>query len=175
MARASDAAFSASKQEFTIPANRLIAFTDYGVGIGLCIPHYDRILSETPLVVGLRLSQKLYYRWPSPLAILDQILEQYRMVPHGVSYATRVVNEVLQRPEFMRCESYLRSIPVRFCSGEVDGDASELGHGALSRAWKTALPGYLTAVGCQLPHERFSSPLDERCRSRSSCDAILDP
>ena len=38
------------KQEFMMPANRFNAFTDYGVGIGLRVPHYDHILSEKPLV-----------------------------------------------------------------------------------------------------------------------------
>ena len=33
-----------------MPANRFNAFTDYGVGIGLRVPHYDHILSEKPLV-----------------------------------------------------------------------------------------------------------------------------
>ncbi len=31
-----------------MPANRFNAFTDYGVGIGLRVPHYDHILSEKP-------------------------------------------------------------------------------------------------------------------------------
>ena len=38
------------EQELMMPANRFNAFTDYGVGIGLRVPHYDHILSEEPLV-----------------------------------------------------------------------------------------------------------------------------
>ena len=34
----------------TMPANRFNGFTDYGVGIGLRVPHYDHILSEKPVV-----------------------------------------------------------------------------------------------------------------------------
>ena len=30
----------------TVPANRFNAFTSYGVGIGLRIPHYDHILGK---------------------------------------------------------------------------------------------------------------------------------
>lgn len=33
-----------------MPANRFNAFSDYGVGIGLRVPHYDHILSEKPAV-----------------------------------------------------------------------------------------------------------------------------
>ena len=33
-----------------MPANRFNAFTDYGVGIGLRVPHYDHIFSENPVV-----------------------------------------------------------------------------------------------------------------------------
>ena len=33
-----------------MPANRFNGFTDYGVGIGLRIPHYDHIFSEKPVV-----------------------------------------------------------------------------------------------------------------------------
>ena len=32
-----------------MPANRFNAFTDYGVGIGLRIPHYDHIFSRRSL------------------------------------------------------------------------------------------------------------------------------
>ena len=34
------------EQELMMPANRFNAFTDYGVGIGLRVPHYDHILSR---------------------------------------------------------------------------------------------------------------------------------
>ena len=31
-----------------MPANRFNGYTDYGVGIGLRVPHYDHILSKKP-------------------------------------------------------------------------------------------------------------------------------
>ena len=40
-----------------MPANRFDGFTDYGVGIGLRIPHYDHILSEKPVVVSEPVSE----------------------------------------------------------------------------------------------------------------------
>jgi hypothetical protein len=33
-----------------MPANRFNGFTDYGVGIGLRIPHYQHILKQKPVV-----------------------------------------------------------------------------------------------------------------------------
>src|SRR6266851_2083408 len=33
-----------------MPANRFNGYTDYGVGIGLRVPHYDHILSRKPVV-----------------------------------------------------------------------------------------------------------------------------
>jgi uncharacterized protein len=33
-----------------MPANRFNRFSDYGVGIGLRVPHYDHIFSKKPVV-----------------------------------------------------------------------------------------------------------------------------
>ena len=33
-----------------MPANPFNNFTDYGIGIGLRVPHYDHILSQKPTV-----------------------------------------------------------------------------------------------------------------------------
>ena len=33
-----------------VPANRFNGYTDYGVGIGLRIPHYRHILTKKPVV-----------------------------------------------------------------------------------------------------------------------------
>ena len=37
-----------------MPANRFNGYTDYGVGIGLRVPHYDHILSKKPIVELVR-------------------------------------------------------------------------------------------------------------------------
>jgi uncharacterized protein (UPF0276 family) len=69
-----------------MPANRFNAFTDYGVGIGLRIPHYRHILSRKPVVDWFEIiSENFMVDGGRPLEILDQILEQYRVVQHGVS------------------------------------------------------------------------------------------
>jgi len=58
-----------------MPANRFNAFTDYGVGIGLRVPHYSHILSEKPVVDWFEIiSENYMVDGGRPLKILDQIL-----------------------------------------------------------------------------------------------------
>ena len=69
-----------------MPANRFNGYTDYGVGIGLRVPHYDHILSKKPVVDWFEIiSENYMVDGGRPLKILDQILDQYRVVQHGVS------------------------------------------------------------------------------------------
>ena len=60
-----------------MPANRFNAFTDYGVGIGLRVPHYDHILCERPAVDWFEIiSENYIVDGGRPLKMLDQILER---------------------------------------------------------------------------------------------------
>ena len=69
-----------------MPANRFNGFTDYGIGIGLRVPHYQHILTRKPVVDWFEIiSENFMVDGGRPLHILDQILEQYRVVQHGVS------------------------------------------------------------------------------------------
>ncbi|MFO1500116.1 MAG: DUF692 domain-containing protein [Verrucomicrobiota bacterium] len=69
-----------------MPANRFNGFTDYGVGIGLRVPHYGHILARKPAVDWFEIiSENFMVDGGRPLHVLDQILEQYRVVQHGVS------------------------------------------------------------------------------------------
>jgi uncharacterized protein len=69
-----------------MPANRFNGFTYYGVGIGLRIPHYDHIFSEKPVVDWFEIiSENYMVDGGSPLKMLDEILDRYRVVQHGVS------------------------------------------------------------------------------------------
>src|SRR3954467_11803731 len=69
-----------------MPANRFNAFTDYGIGIGLRVPHYQQILEKKPVVDWFEIiSENFMVDGGRPLQVLDQILEQYRVVQHGVS------------------------------------------------------------------------------------------
>lgn len=69
-----------------MPANCHNGFTNYGIGIGLRVPHYEHILSQKPTVDWFEIISENYMgEGGRPLHILDQILEQYRVVQHGVS------------------------------------------------------------------------------------------
>ena len=69
-----------------MPANRFNNFTNYEVGIGLRVPHYDHILKEKPTVDWFEIiSENYLVDGGKPIAILEAILEQYSVVMHGVS------------------------------------------------------------------------------------------
>ena len=69
-----------------MPANRFNGHTDYGIGLGLRVPHYPHILSQKPVCDWFEIiSENFMCEAGRPLAVLDQILEQYRVVQHGVS------------------------------------------------------------------------------------------
>src|SRR5580693_5625909 len=60
-----------------MPANRFNGYTDYGVGIGLRVPHYEHILSRKPVVDWFEIiSENYMVDGGRPLEVLDQILEQ---------------------------------------------------------------------------------------------------
>ena len=69
-----------------MPANRFNGFTDYGIGIGLRIPHSAHIFEKKPVVDWFEIiSENYMIDGGRPLATLDLILERYRVVQHGVS------------------------------------------------------------------------------------------
>ena len=76
----------ARPNRITMPANRFNGFTDYGIGIGLRIPHYAHIFEKKPTVDWFEIISESYMvDGGRPLATLDRILERYRVVQHGVS------------------------------------------------------------------------------------------
>jgi Protein of unknown function (DUF692) len=69
-----------------MPGNRFNGFTNYGIGIGLRAPHYEHILSRKPVVNWFEIiSENFMIDGGRPLHVLDQILDQYKVVQHGVS------------------------------------------------------------------------------------------
>lgn len=68
-----------------MPANKHNGHTDLGVGIGLRVPHYRHILERKPVVDWFEIIAENYMvDGGRPLAVLEQILEQYKVVVHGV-------------------------------------------------------------------------------------------
>ena len=109
-----------------MPANRFNGFTEYGVGIGLRIPHYRHILQSKPVVDWFEIiSENYMIDGGRPLAVLDQILEQYRVVQHGVSMYFGSA-EPLNREHLKRLKHLVRRTKTpwlsdHLCWGSVDG------------------------------------------------------
>jgi uncharacterized protein (UPF0276 family) len=64
-----------------MPANAFNGYTEYGIGIGLRVPHYRHILAKKPVVDWFEIiSENFMVDGGRPLEVLDTILEQYRVV-----------------------------------------------------------------------------------------------
>ncbi len=109
-----------------MPANRFNGNSDYGVGIGLRVPHYQHIFSKKPVVNWFEIiSENFMVDGGRPLAILDQILERYRVVQHGVSMYFGSA-EPLSREHLTRLKSLVKRTKTpwltdHLCWGSVDG------------------------------------------------------
>jgi uncharacterized protein (UPF0276 family) len=112
-----------------MPANRFNGFTEYGVGIGLRIPHYNHILERKPVVDWFEIiSENFMVDGGRPRHLLDQILEQYRVVQHGVSMYFGSV-EPLNREHLRRLKALVQRTKTpwlsdHLCWGSVDGTYS---------------------------------------------------
>ena len=110
-------------------ANRFNGFTEYGVGIGLRIPHYNHIFERKPVVDWFEIiSENFMVDGGRPLHVLDQILEQYRVVQHGVSMYFGSA-EPLNREHLRRLKALVRRTKTpwlsdHLCWGSVDGTYS---------------------------------------------------
>ena len=109
-----------------MPANRFNGWTDYGVGIGLRIPHYRHILERKPVVDWFEIiSENYMVDGGRPLAVLDQLLEQYRIVQHGVSMyfgsVDRLNHEHLKRLKTLVRRTNTPWLSDHLCWGSVDG------------------------------------------------------
>ncbi len=109
-----------------MPANRFNGFTEYGVGIGLRVPHYRHILEKKPVVDWFEIiSENYMIDGGRPLSVLDSILDQYRVVQHGVSMYFGSA-EPLSREHLRRLKTLVRRtgtpwLSDHLCWGSVDG------------------------------------------------------
>jgi uncharacterized protein (UPF0276 family) len=109
-----------------MPANRFNGFTDYGVGIGLRIPHYQHIFEKKPVVDWFEIiSENYMVDGGRPLQLLDQILDRYRVVQHGVSMyfgsAQPLCREHLKRLKTLVRRTNTPWLSDHLCWGSVDG------------------------------------------------------
>src|SRR5271170_3455887 len=109
-----------------MPANRFNGFTELGIGIGLRIPHYAHILSKKPTVDWFEIiSENYMVDAGRPLHVLDQILEQYQVVQHGVSMyfgsVTRQDPQHIKRLKRLIKRTKTPFLSDHLCWGSVDG------------------------------------------------------
>jgi len=117
------------RNHFSMPASRFNGNTDYGIGIGLRIPHYPHILGKKPVVDWFEIiSENFMVDGGRPLQLLDQILDQYRVVQHGVSMYFGS-SGALDREHLRRLKALVRRtrtpwLTDHLCWGSVDGTYS---------------------------------------------------
>lgn len=112
-----------------MPANKFNGYTDYGIGIGLRIPHYDHILSKKPTVDWFEIiSENFMVDGGRPLEVLDRIMAQYRVVQHGVGLyfgsADGPNRDHLRRLKALVKRTKTPWLSDHLCWGSVDGTYS---------------------------------------------------
>src|SRR5271155_4226330 len=109
-----------------MPANPFNAHPGLGIGIGLRVPHYNHILSQKPTVDWFEIiSENFMVDGGRPLRVLDQILEQYRVVQHGVAMYLGSTDR-LDRGHLGKLKRLVRRtntpwVSDHLCWGSVDG------------------------------------------------------
>ena len=109
-----------------MPANPFNAYTDYGIGIGLRVPHYRHILEKKPVVDWFEIiSENFMVDGGRPLEVLDAILEQYRVVQHGVAIyfgsADKLNRDHLKKLKRLVKRTNTPWLSDHLCWGSVDG------------------------------------------------------
>ncbi len=107
--------------------NRFNGFSNHGVGIGLRIPHYKEIFSRKPVVDWFEIiSENFMCDAGRPMQVLERILEQYRVVQHGVSMyfgsVTEPDPEHIKRLKALVKRTGTPWLSDHLCWGSVDGN-----------------------------------------------------
>jgi len=109
-----------------MPANPHNGHTDYGIGIGLRVAHYQHILERKPVCDWFEIiSENFMVDGGRPLEVLDSILEQYRVVQHGVATyfggADPLNREHLKKLKRLVKRTNTPWLSDHLCWGSVDG------------------------------------------------------
>ncbi len=109
-----------------MPANRHNGHTEFGVGLGLRVPHYRHILANKPTCAWFEIiSENFMVEGGRPLEVLDAILEQYQVVQHGVSMyfgsADKPDRAHLRRLKNLVKRTKTPWLSDHLCWGSVDG------------------------------------------------------
>lgn len=110
-------------------ASRFTGGVELATGIGLRSPHYRHILAEKPTVGWFEIiSENYMVEGGRPLEVLDMILEQYRVVQHGVGLypgnADGVSRDQLKRLKRLVKRTNTPWISDHLCWGSIDGSMS---------------------------------------------------
>jgi uncharacterized protein (UPF0276 family) len=110
-------------------ASKFTGGVELATGIGLRVPHYQHILSEKPAVGWFEIiSENYMVEGGRALEVLDMILEQYRVVQHGVGLypgnAGGVSWDHLQRLKRLVRRTKTPWVSDHLCWGSVDGRMS---------------------------------------------------
>jgi uncharacterized protein (UPF0276 family) len=110
-------------------ASRFTGGVDLATGIGLRSPHYRHILAEKPTVGWFEIiSENYMVEGGRPLEVLDLILEQYRVVQHGVGLypgnAGGIDRDHLKRLKRLVKRTNTPWISDHLCWGSIDGSMS---------------------------------------------------
>ncbi|RYD22754.1 MAG: DUF692 domain-containing protein, partial [Verrucomicrobiaceae bacterium] len=110
-------------------ASRFTGGVELATGIGLRSPHYKHILSEKPTVGWFEIiSENYMVEGGRPLEVLDMILEQYRVVQHGVGLypgnAGGISRDHLKRLKRLVKRTSTPWISDHLCWGSIDGSMS---------------------------------------------------
>jgi uncharacterized protein len=139
-----------------MPANQFNGRCDYGIGIGLRIPHYQHIFEHKPVVDWFEIiSENFMVDRGRALATLDR----YRVVQHGVSMyfgsAEPLNREHLRRLKTLVERTKTPWLSDHLCWGSVDG-----------RYTHDLLPMPYTFEAAELTARRSAKPaISWKCRS----------
>ncbi|MEA2903244.1 MAG: uncharacterized protein QOI12_631 [Alphaproteobacteria bacterium] len=107
-------------------ANRFNGHQDYGIGMGLRDPHHQHILERKPVVDWFEIiSENYLVEDRRSLGDLDAILEQYRVVQHGVAMyfgsAEPLNRDYLKRLKALVKRTRTPWLTDHLCWGSIDG------------------------------------------------------
>lgn len=110
-------------------ASRFTGGVELATGIGLRSPHYKHILSEKPTVGWFEIiSENYMVEGGRALEILDRIMDQYRVVQHGVGLypgsAKGIDRDYLKKLKRLIRRTSTPWISDHLCWGSVDGSMS---------------------------------------------------
>jgi uncharacterized protein (UPF0276 family) len=112
-----------------MPANRFNGFTNLGIGIGLRVEHYQKLIDETPPLDWLEIISENYMaEGGRALSILEQILEHYTVIQHGVSLylgsSDPLNKQYLKKLKKLANFTKTPFVSDHLCWGSVDGTYS---------------------------------------------------